>query len=98
MDNIGQRFKNVRKVLNMSQEEFANSLGITKQAISNFEHSKSLPSTAILNKLLINFNVNLNYLISEVGNMFNNQDKIYKSLKSQLMNEMEAMLEARGIK
>ena len=98
MENIGQRFKNVRKVLNMSQEEFANSLGITKQAISNFEHSKSLPSPAIMNKLLLNFDVNLNYLVSEVGDMFNNSDKIYKSLKLQLMSEMEAMLDSRGIK
>jgi len=98
MESIGQRFKNVRKVLNMSQEQFADSLGITKQAISNVEHSKSLPSTAVMNKMLINFDVNLNYLISEVGNMFNNQDKIYKSLRAQLMSEMETMLDARGIK
>ena len=98
MNSIGQRFKNVRKVLNMSQEEFASSLGITKQAISNFEHSKSLPSMVILNKMLLNFDVNLNYLVSEVGSMFNNNDKIYTSLRSQLLSEMEAILDARGIK
>ena len=98
MENIGQRFKNVRKVLNMSQEEFAESLGVTKQAISNVEHSKSLPSTAVMNKMLLNFDVNLNYLVSEVGNMFVNQDKIYKSLRAQLMSEMETLLDARGIK
>ena len=98
MDNIGQRFKHVRKVLNMSQEQFASSLGITKQAISNVEHSKSLPSMVVLNKMLLNFDVNLNYLVSEVGNMFINQDKIYKSLRSQLMDEMSAILDARGIK
>ncbi len=98
MQSIGQRFRNVRKMLNLSQEQFAASLGITKQAISNVEHSKSLPSTTIMNKMLINYGVNLNYLISEVGNMFNNQDEIYKSLKKQLIREMENILEARGIK
>jgi len=98
MDNIGQRFKNVRKVLNMSQDEFANSLGVTKQAVSNFEHSKSMPSTAIMGKMLSKFNINLNYLVSEVGNMFINQDEVYKSLRTQLLDEMEAILDARGIK
>ena len=82
----------------MSQEQFASSLGITKQAISNVEHSKSLPSTAVMSKLLLNFDVNLNYLISAVGNMFNNQGKIYSSLRSQLLGEMETLLDARGIK
>ena len=98
MESIGKRFKSVRKVLNMSQEEFASSLGITKQAISNVEHSKSLPSTAIMNKMLLNFDVNLNYLISEVGDMFNNPDKIYKSLRDELLNDVKTFLDARGIK
>ena len=98
MEKIGQRFKTVRKVLNMSQEEFAASLGITKQAISNFEHSKSLPSTAIMNKMLLNFDVNLNYLISEIGDMFNNQEKIRKSLRDELLRDVQSFLDARGIK
>lgn len=98
MKNIGERFKNIRKILNKSQDEFAHSLGITKQAISNIEHSKSMPGIITMDKLLLKFDINLNYLISGVGNMFNDQQKIYKSLKNQLLSEVEAMLDAKGIK
>ena len=97
MDNIGKRFKNVRKMLNLSQAEFANSLGVTKQAISNFEHSRCVPSTAIMRKMLLNYNVNLNYLISEVGNVFNNQDMLYKSIRTSLLDEIKTFLESKGI-
>lgn len=98
MENIGERFKSIRKILNISQDEFAQSLGITKQAISNIEHSKSMPSVGTMDKLLSKFDINLNYLISGIGNIFNNQQEIYKSLRSQLLSEVEAMLDAKGIK
>jgi len=98
MENIGERIKKIRKLLNKSQEELAVALGITKQAISNMENSKSMPSVAMLSKLLLNFDINLNYLISGVGGYFVTNEENHSKLKESLMKEVEQFLDSKGIR
>lgn len=97
MKNLGSRIKLLRKHLGKSQEEFANVLGLTKQAISNMENSKSAPSPAVLYKLHTEFDVNLNYIITGLGDLYSSS-KGANALKETLLKEFEAMLSARGIK
>lgn len=97
MENIGIRIKNIRNILKMSQEEFAKGLNVTKQAISNIENTKSAPGIALLDKLLQKYEVNLNYVISGIGDIFIKQEKSNEALKSSLMKDFEAILEARGL-
>lgn len=97
MNKIGQRIKMVRKILNKSQMTLANDLSISKQAISNIENSKSMPSVPILCKLLIDFNVNVNYLLTGEGEMFVNSDLKEISLKDTILHEIEKYLDNRGI-
>ena len=70
MKNTGERIKRVRTILKMSQQDLANELNVTKQAISNIENSKCAPSLALLSKLLVDYNVNLNFIIGNVGAVF----------------------------
>ncbi len=98
MENtVGSRFKKIRKILDMSQEELANFLNVTKQAISNIENSKSLPSISVMAKLAKEYNINLNYLIAEIGEIIIVKDKNYKSIRESLMEEVNKFLEARGV-
>ncbi len=97
MEKIGQRIRTVRKILNKSQKAFADELSISKQAVSNIENSKSLPSIPILSKLLIDFNVNINYILSGDGEMFLNSDIKEISLKDSILHEVEKYLDNRGI-
>ncbi len=97
MENIGIRIKKIRKILSKSQEGLALELGLTKQAISNIETSKSLPSMAFLSKLLLDYDVNLNYIVCGVGDIFITNEKTYKSLRESLLKEVEQLLDARGI-
>ena len=97
MEHIGIRIKSVRKLLNKSQDELARELNITKQAISNIENSKSAPGINLLSKLLIDYDVNLNYIISGIGDVFITKEKTYNSLKNSLLKEVEFFLETRGI-
>lgn len=97
MENIGIRIKKIRKILNKSQEELALELGLTKQAISNIETSKSLPSMAFLSKLLLDYDVNLNFIVCGIGEIFMTNEKTYKSLRNSLLKEVEQLLDARGI-
>ena len=98
MKNIGIRFKNVRKLLKKSQDELAIELGITKQAISNIENAKSMPGLALLSKLLIDYDVNLNYIISGIGEIFIKKEKTYQTLRTSLIKEVEQLLDSRGIR
>lgn len=97
MENIGIRIKKIRKILNKSQEGLALELGLTKQAISNIETSKSLPSMAFLSKLLLDYDVNLNFIVCGIGEIFMTNEKTYKSLRNSLLKEVEQLLDARGI-
>lgn len=97
MDNLGLRLKEIRKRSGASQEEFAQKLGITKQAVSNIENSKSAPSISILSKLAIDFNINLNYLIAGKGRAYCTDDESCNSIKDMILNEVEVMLRERGI-
>ncbi len=97
MKHIGSRIKHIRKILNKSQEELACELSLTKQAISNIETSKSLPSMALLSKLLIDYDINLNYIVSGIGDIFISKEKTYKSLRNSLIKEVEEFLDSRGI-
>lgn len=96
MKNLGNRIRIIRKQLSKSQDEFAKDLGVTKQAISNIENSKSAPSTTVLHKMHTKMDVNLNYVIAGSGEMFSS-DKSNKNLKKTLMKEFEEILKTRGI-
>ena len=97
MSNIGTRLKQIRKLINKSQKELADELSLTKQAISNIETEKCLPSISLLDKLLVKYNININYVISGVGEAFNSNSNSYKEIRKTLMKEVEKFLDERGI-
>lgn len=57
--------KRLRKINNISQEQLANDLGYSKQAVSNWEQSKNLPSVEVMKKLSNYFNVTIDELIAD---------------------------------
>jgi len=97
MQHIGIRFKNIRNLLKKSQEELAAELGVTKQAISNIENSKSMPGMTTLRKLLVDYDISLNYLIGGIGDIFTQKDKTFQTLRKSLIKEVEQLLDTRGI-
>ena len=97
MEQIGKRIKNIRTLLNKSQEELAKELKVTKQAISNIENSKSAPSIGLLSKLLIDYDININYILSGMGDIFVTKEKTYQNLRQSLIKEVELLLDTKGI-
>ena len=72
MQTMGQRIKNIRQELQMSQEQFGKLFDSGKAYISLVENNKSKLSVENLVKLLLNYNVNINYVLSGNGTMFLN--------------------------
>ena len=67
---IGARFKKLREYFELSQEKFSQKLNITQQTYSLIEKGKRLPNFKIIQILLDDFKVNLNWLVGNRGNMF----------------------------
>ncbi len=67
-DNIkvGQFIKEERKNIGLSQEELANKLFVTRQAVSKWEQGKSLPGYDLIQKICEIFNITTNeYFLGE---------------------------------
>ena len=62
--NLGKRIKERRQILKITQQELAQSLGITPQHISAIEQDKWAPSLTLLPKLAEELGVSIDYLVS----------------------------------
>ncbi|MCC8438572.1 helix-turn-helix domain-containing protein [Brevibacillus sp. M2.1A] len=60
---LGERVKFVRKKHDMTQVNFAKSLGISQANLSEIESGKSTPSIEVLVSLVVQYKVNLHWLI-----------------------------------
>lgn len=97
MDTIGQRFKNIRNKLSLSQEEFGRKIGLSKSGVSAVENDRTFVSVEILRTLFFDYNINLNYLICDSGEMFNSTDKNEADFKEDILKEVNKMFKARGL-
>ena len=70
----GKKVKQLRNALALTQAEFAQRLGISSPALSKIESDQTNPSAETTAKLISTFGVNLNWLYSDQGDMFNLQD------------------------
>lgn len=64
MESIGERIKNKRKELGLTQLELAEKIGVTDKAVSKWEQGEGDPSIAILPELAKIFDVTLDYLMT----------------------------------
>lgn len=61
----GEKIKALRKKANMSQEQLAHVLGLSRQAISRWETENAIPETNIVLKLSESFHVTTDYLLKD---------------------------------
>ena len=69
--NTNGRIKKLRKALDLTQQEFADKLGIKRNTVATYESGKSKPSDAAVVLLCKTFNVNEEWLRTGEGDMFN---------------------------
>jgi Zn-dependent peptidase ImmA (M78 family)/DNA-binding XRE family transcriptional regulator len=61
----GNRLREMRVVRKMTLEQLAHSLGMTKQAVSKYEHGQSIPAPDTINKMLSILDMPYKYLCKE---------------------------------
>lgn len=95
MSTIAERFKEIRTSKGWrSQAIMADQLDMTRQAIANVEAGNNNPSIDTINKLIVEFNINANWLIAGVGEMFIPQ---IDDENPQLQKVVESMLKKHGL-
>lgn len=65
---IGKRIKEARLSKNLTQEELAKKLGITKGSIANYENETSHPKESVMYALINTLGVDANYLFQDCVN------------------------------
>ena len=63
MQTLGQKLKELRNSRNLTAREVAEAVGLTRNAIINYESGTREPSLQILKKLCDFFDVSADYLI-----------------------------------
>jgi transcriptional regulator with XRE-family HTH domain len=97
LEVIGQKIANLRKQKDMTQQELADSLYVSRQAISKWERGEGLPSIEILSDLTKLFEVSIDYILDSSDILENDyqtmmqqyprESVIYKYLNSSNLNE-----------
>jgi len=65
LEKIGNKIAELRKRKNLKQNELADILYVTHQAVSKWENGKSIPSIEIMYELTKLFNVSIDYLLED---------------------------------
>lgn len=71
---MGERLKELRKSLGLTQQEFADRLGIKRNAITNYEVGRNAPADMVVSLICREFNVSENWLRTGEGSMFQKQE------------------------
>lgn len=88
IENMDERLKLLRKALKLSQQEFADQLGIKRGTVANYEVGRNEPIDAVIALICRRFNVNEQWLRTGEGDMFPPQNRLDEiaSITSDLFN------------
>lgn len=68
---MNERIKKLRKVLGLTQQEFADKIGMKRNTIANYETDRNEPSNSVISLICKTFNVSEDWLRKGEGEMFN---------------------------
>lgn len=94
---VNERIKIIRKKLELTQQEFADKLGIARNNIAGYETCKRSPSDAVVSLICAKCNVNENWLRTGEGEMFEqltDQQKVMKYTAMLLKDKDSVMATA----
>ena len=76
-----ERLRQLRKALDITQQEFADKIGVKRNSYANYETGRNTPIDAIILSICREFNVNEEWLRTGEGEMFEELTEQQKILK-----------------
>lgn len=84
---MNERIKDIRKKEGLSQQKFADKLGIARGNIAAYEVGKNSPSDAAVSLICSKFNVNKDWLLTGKGDMYDVPEDEVADVVSDLLEE-----------
>lgn len=81
--------KTLRKMLNKTQEDFANEIGIKRTTLSGIESGKAKTKDATFDRICEKFNVNIEWLLSGTLPVFKNTNKMQEEFLNIFENSAQ---------
>ena len=83
------RIKKIRRDFDLTQQEFADRLGIKRGGVSNYEIGRNIPSDSVISLICREFNISEEWLRNGTGDMFlpADRNKDIEKLTNILMKE-----------
>jgi len=97
VDGIGERVKKIRKKTGLSQTEFGGRIGFSRNQIYCVEAGKLTASTDFLGRLADEYGVNLDWLLTGVGEEEGKRDLVDDALIAWLKENPDIVKELRKI-
>ena len=68
---MNERIKKLRKALDLTQQAFADRIGIRQNTVAKYETNRGTPTTSVISLIVREFNVSEKWLRTGEGEMFN---------------------------
>lgn len=88
---MNSRIKEIRKKEKLSQQKFADELGIARGNIAAYEVGKNAPSDAVISLICTKFNINREWILNGNGDMYNFIEDETAAIVSDLLEESNPM-------
>ena len=75
MKTIGERIKHIRKSAGLTQQKFADTIGLKQNTVATFEMGKTSPSDRTIADICREFNVNRQWLETGIGEPFQSKSR-----------------------
>lgn len=82
---MNERIKEVRKSLGLTQQEFADRIGVKRNTVATYEGGRNIPIDSVVSLICKEFNVNEEWLRTGEGEMF--QDLSQGELAARVVGE-----------
>lgn len=90
---MNERLKKLRRALGLTQQQFADRIGVKRNTIAMYEMGKTTPSETVILSICREFNVNKSWLLDGIGKMFVEQtrdEQIEEFVGTLLQNEEDS--------
>lgn len=94
--NFSQQIKKLRDSRGLTQEQMANELGISRQAVLNWENDRNLPDIEMLISISTTFDISLDELILGERKMNNMTEKLIKDTNENRTAKMNMITSLLG--
>lgn len=86
---MNERIKELRKLLGLTQQQFADKIGTKRNTLAQYESNRITPSSAVVSLICREFNINESWLREGSGDMLKSNDRYtdIARLTTQLLNE-----------